>query len=146
MYKFLEQIVARYMTREPRTVTRDMTMRELGELFEKEDFNAYPVTDGGQVLGIVSKFDYLSCFVFTPPPMIPRYRDLMQRRVADVMTSEFIYVLPETRLTRVLELMVNHRLRSMQVLERDQRLAGIISRKDVMRALQESAAAEAAQS
>lgn len=146
MYKFLEQIVARYMTREPRTVTRDMTMRELGELFEKEDFNAYPVTDGGQVVGIVSKFDYLSCFVFTTPRMIPRYRDLMQRRVADVMTSEFIYVLPETRLTRVLELMVNHRLRSMQVLERDQRLAGIISRKDVMRALQESAAAEAAQS
>jgi predicted transcriptional regulator len=42
--------------------------------------------------------------------------------------------------------MVNHRLRSMQVLERDQRLAGIISRKDVMRALQGSAAAEAAQS
>jgi CBS-domain-containing membrane protein len=146
LYKFLEQIVARYMTREPRTVTRDMTMRELGELFEKEDFNAYPVTDGGQVVGIVSKFDYLSCFVFTPPRMIPRYRDLMQRRVADVMTSEFIYVLPETRLTRVLELMVNHRLRSMQVLERDQRLAGIISRKDMMRALQESAAAEAAQS
>jgi CBS domain-containing protein len=146
LHKFLEQIVARYMTREPRTITRDMTMRELGELFEKEDFNAFPVTEGGQVLGIVSKLDYLSCFVFTPARMNPRYRDLMQRRVADVMTSEFIYVLPETRLTRVLELMVNHRLRSMQVLERDQRLAGIISRKDVMRALQESAAAEAAQS
>ena len=115
MHKFLEQLVPRYMTREPRTITRDMTMRELGELFEKEDFNAYPVTDGGQVLGIVSKFDYLSCFVFTPPRIISRYRDLMQRRVADLMTSEFIYVLPETRLTRVLELMVNHRLRSMQV-------------------------------
>lgn len=145
MYKFLEQIVADYMTREPRTVAHDITMRELGELFDKEDFNAYPVTDGGQVLGIVSKFDYLSCFVFTPARMIPRYRDLMQRRVADVMTSEFIYVVPETRLTRVLELMVNHRLRSMPVLEADQRLAGIISREDVMRALQSSTASEAAQ-
>ncbi|QHO75602.1 transcriptional regulator [Bradyrhizobium sp. CCBAU 051011] len=145
MYKFLEQIVADYMTREPRTVAHDITMRELGELFDKEDFNAYPVTDGGQVLGIVSKFDYLSCFVFTPARMIPRYRDLMQRKVADVMTSEFIYVVPETRLTRVLELMVNHRLRSMPVLEADQRLAGIISREDVMRALQSSTASEAAQ-
>jgi len=145
LYKFLEQIVADYMTREPRTVAHDMTMRELGELFDKEDFNAYPVTDGGQVLGIVSKFDYLSCFVFTPARMIPRYRDLMQRKVADVMTSEFIYVVPETRLTRVLELMVNHRLRSMPVLEADQRLAGIISREDVMRALQSSTASEAAQ-
>jgi CBS domain-containing protein len=145
LYKFLEQIVADYMTREPRTVAHDITMRELGELFDKEDFNAYPVTDGGQVLGIVSKFDYLSCFVFTPARMIPRYRDLMQRRAADVMTSEFIYVVPETRLTRVLELMVNHRLRSMPVLEADQRLAGIISREDVMRALQSSTASEAAQ-
>jgi CBS domain-containing protein len=146
LYKFLEQIVAPYMTREPRIVTLDTTMRELGELFEKQDFNAYPVTDGGQVIGIVSKFDYLSCFVFTPACMIPRYCDLMQRKVADVMNSEFIYVLPETRLTRVIELMINHRLRSMPVLERDQRLAGIISRKDVMCALQDSAAAEAAQS
>jgi len=145
LYKFLEQIVADYMTREPRTVAHDITMRELGELFDKEDFNAYPVTDGGQVLGIVSKFDYLSCFVFTPARMIPRYRDLMQRTAADVMTSEFIYVVPETRLTRVLELMVNHRLRSMPVLEADQRLAGIISREDVMRALQSSTASEAAQ-
>jgi CBS domain-containing protein len=145
LYKFLEQIVADHMTREPRTVAHDITMRELGELFDKEDFNAYPVTDGGQVLGIVSKFDYLSCFVFTPARMIPRYRDLMQRRAADVMTSEFIYVVPETRLTRVLELMVNHRLRSMPVLEADQRLAGIISREDVMRALQSSTASEAAQ-
>lgn len=146
MYKFLEQIVADYMTREPRTVARDMTMRELGELFEKEDFNAYPVTDGAQVVGVVSKFDYLSCFVFTSARIIPRYHDLMLRTVADVMTAEFIYVAPETRLTRVLELMVNHRLRSMPVLDGDQRLVGIISRKDVTRALQDCAAVEAAQS
>jgi CBS domain-containing protein len=146
LYKFLEQIVADYMTREPRMVARDMTMRELGELFEKEDFNAYPVTDGAQVVGVVSKFDYLSCFVFTSARIIPRYRDLMLRTVADVMTAEFIYVAPETRLTRVLELMVNHRLRSMPVLDGDQRLVGIISRKDVTRALQDCAAVEAAQS
>lgn len=142
MYKFLQQIVADYMTRKPRTVGRDMTMRELGELFETEDFNAFPVADRMQVLGIVSKFDYLSCFVFTPARMVPRYLDLMQRTAADVMTSEFIYVAPDTKLTRVLELMVNHRLRSMPVLEADQRLAGVISREDVMRALQDCTAAE----
>ncbi|OCK54171.1 CBS domain-containing protein [Bradyrhizobium sp. LMTR 3] len=143
MYKFLEQTVANYMTREPRTVARDMTMCELGDLFEKQDFNAYPVMDESQVVGVISKFDYLSCFVFTPPRIIPRYRDLMQRPAVDLMTAEFIYVAPETRLTRVLELMVNHRLRSMPVLDNEQRLAGIISRKDVMRALQDCAAADA---
>ena len=67
---------------------------------------------------------------------MPRYEDLMRRTVADVMTSEFIYVGEDTKLTRVLQLMVDHRLRSMPVIDGDQRLAGMISREDVMRALQ----------
>ena len=52
------------------------------------------------------------------------------------MTPEFIYVREETKLTRVLQLMVDHRIRSMPVIEGDQRLVGMISREDVMRALQ----------
>jgi CBS domain-containing protein len=55
----------------------------------------------------------------------------------DIMTPEFIYVRTETKLTRVLQLMVDHRLKSMPVIEGDQRLAGMISREDVMRALQQ---------
>ena len=68
--------------------------------------------------------------------MIPRYDDLMKRTVAEIMTPEFIYVREETKLTRVLQLMVDHRIRSMPVIEGDQRLVGMISREDVMRALQ----------
>jgi CBS domain-containing protein len=116
LYKFLEQVTADAMTRNAKTVSRGVTLRELGTLFEKEDFNAFPVEENSQVVGLVSKFDYLACFVFTPAHMIPRYDDLMKRTVADVM--------------------VDHRLRSMPVVESDQRLAGMISREDVMRALQ----------
>ena len=124
------------MTRDVKTVTRGISLRELGALFEKDDFNAYPVAEASQVVGLVSKFDYLACFIFTPAHMIPPYDDLMKRTVADIMTSEFIYVGEDTKLTRVLQLMVDHRLRSMPVVDTDQRLAGIISREDVMRALQ----------
>jgi CBS domain-containing protein len=67
--------------------------------------------------------------------MVPRYTELMNRTVADVMISEFIYVRPDTRLTRVLQLMVEHRLRSVPVIDGDHRLAGIISREDILRAL-----------
>jgi CBS domain-containing protein len=136
LYIFIEQIVADHMTRDVKTVTRSVSLRELGDLFEKDDFNAYPVEEGSQVVGLVSKFDYLACFIFTPAHMIPRYDELMKRTVADVMTSEFIYVGGDTKLTRVLQLMVDHRLRSMPVIDSDQRLAGMISREDVMRALQ----------
>ena len=142
MYSFLEQSVADCMTRDVKTVTRSVTLRKLGYLFEKDDFNAYPVEENAQVVGMVSKFDHLSCFVFTPAHMMPRYDDLMKRTVADVMTSEFIYVRTDTRLTRVLQLMVDHRIRSMPVIDNDQRLGGIISREDVMRALQRCAGAK----
>jgi CBS domain-containing protein len=103
LYTILEQIVADHMTRNVKTVTRGVSLRELGDLFEKDDFNAYPVEEGSQIVGVVSKFDHLACFVFTPAFMMPRYEDLMRRTVADVMTSEFIYVGEDTKLTRVLD-------------------------------------------
>src|ERR1700728_1544737 len=136
LYTFLEQIAADHMTPDAKTVSRDVTLRELGDLFEKDDFNAYPVEENSQVVGLVSKFDFLACFMFSPATMVPRYGDLMKRTVANVMTPDFIYVRGETKLTRVLQLMVDHRIRSMPVIEGDQRLAGIISREDVIRALQ----------
>ncbi len=135
MYKFLEQTAGDNMTSTVKTVTGELTMRELGKLFDRDNFNTYPVQENGHVVGLVSKFDFLACFVFTPDHMLPRYEELMERTVAEVMTAEFIYVGKETKLTRVLQLMVDHRIRSMPVIEADRRLSGIISREDVMRAL-----------
>jgi CBS domain-containing protein len=135
LYRFLEQIAGGHMTSNVVTVARDLTLHELGKLFEQDDFNAYPVQENAQVAGMVSKFDYLAAFVFTPAHMVPLYEELMVRTVGDVMTPEFIYVGTETKLTRVLQLMVDHRIRSMPVIEADRRLVGIISREDVMRAL-----------
>ncbi|MDB5620306.1 CBS domain-containing protein [Tardiphaga sp.] len=135
MYQFLEQTAGDNMTSTVQTVTSGLTMRELGKLFERDNFNTYPVQENGHVVGLVSKFDLLTCFAFTPDHMVPHYDELMQRTVADVMTTEFIYVGKDTKLTRVLQLMVDHRIRSMPVIEADRRLSGIISREDVMRVL-----------
>lgn len=136
MYKFLEQMTSDSMTPNVKTVSRSLTLRELEDLFERDDFNAYPVEEDSQIIGLVSKFDFLTSFVFTTARMTPRYDELMKRTVADIMTPDFIYVRGETRLTRVLQLMVDHRIRSMPVIEGDQQLVGMISREDVMRTLQ----------
>jgi CBS domain-containing protein len=123
------------MTRAVKTVTRETTVRELGDMFGRDDFNTYPVEEDGQIVGIVTKFDLLKCFAFTPNQMLPRYADLMNRIVSDVMTPEFIYVRSDTKLTRVLQLMVEHRIRSIPVVDGDNRLTGIIAREDILRAL-----------
>jgi CBS domain-containing protein len=139
LYKFLEQTTAESMTPDVQTVSRSLTLRELEDLFERDDFNTYPVEEDSQIIGVVSKLDFLASFVFTPAHMMPRYEDLMEQTVADVMMPDFIYVRGGTRLTRVLQLMVEHRIRSMPVIEGDQRLVGMISREDVMRTLQRCA-------
>jgi CBS domain-containing protein len=51
------------------------------------------------------------------------------------MTEAVVNVEPATPLTRVLQLMVNLKLRSFPVLGPDRQLLGVISRGDVMRAL-----------
>jgi len=135
VYRFLEETVAENMTSAVKTVSPDTTMRSLHRLFAADDFNAYPVLHDGKLLAIVSKFDFLRCFALTSANLIPRYDDLMNRTVADVMTHEFVTATPDTRLQRVLQLMVIHRVRSMPVVDADNHLMGIISREDVMRAL-----------
>jgi CBS domain-containing protein len=77
----------------------------------------------------------LKCFAFTPNQMVPRYVDLMSRTVGDIMVSDFVYVRPDTRLTRILQLMVEHRIRSIPVIDAHGRLSGIIAREDVLKAL-----------
>ena len=139
MNRFLEATAGEYMTRTVSTVTRDVSMRDLEMKFAECDFNAYPVRENGDIIGLVTKFDFLRCFALTPSRMVPRYAELMARTVADVMTPDFIYVDPMTKLTRVLQLMVDHRIRSIPVLDSEQQLKGIIAREDVMQALKKCA-------
>jgi CBS domain-containing protein len=132
---FLEAAAAEYMMPTVKTVTRGVSMRELERKFAEYGFNAFPVQEKGDIVGLVTKFDFLSCFVLTPSRMIPRYAELMARTVADVMTPDFIYVDPATKLPRVLQLMVDHRIKSVPVLDGEHQLKGIIAHEDVMRAL-----------
>lgn len=138
MFPFLEATVADYMTTPVKTASRQLTMAELQKRFEADDFNAYPVVENGDVIGVVSKFDFLKCFAFTPNSLVPPYEALMKQSVADVMTTEFIYATPATKLTRVLQLMTEHRLRSMPVIASERRLVGVIAREDIMRALRDA--------
>ena len=135
IYRFLECTAGQYMTPNVRSVTRDMTMGEAEALFKELDYNSFPVVEHGKLLGIVSKFDFLRAFAFTTGQMVPRYDELMKRAVGDVMTEAVIHVEPKTPLTRVLQLMVNLRIRSFPVLGPERELLGMISRGDVMRAL-----------
>jgi len=138
MYGFIGCTVKQFMTRTVLTVKRQTTMRELAALFEKHDFNAFPVVEEGKLLGIISKFDFLRAFAFTTSQVVPHYNELMSRSAAEVMTEAVVDVDTTCPLTRVLQLMVSLKTRSFPVMSAEGQLEGIISREDVMRALKET--------
>ena len=95
LYRFLGCAVDQYMTRAVISVTGAVTLGELEALFERYDFNSFPVVEEGRILGIVTKFDFLRAFTFTTGQMVPHYDELMRRRVADVMTKAVTHVEPQ---------------------------------------------------
>jgi CBS domain-containing protein len=116
MYRFLECRAGQYMTRSVITVTRRVTLGDLEQLFEKHDFNSFPVVEQGKVLVMITKFDFLKAFTFTTGQIVPHYDELMNRQVLEMMTEAVVHVEPTTPLTRVLEMMVSLRTRSLPVI------------------------------
>ena len=135
LQKFLAMQTKDVMTKLVLTVSRHVTLRELEHLLETHDFNGFPVVEGHRLLGIVTKFDFLKNFVFTPSTVFPHYDDLMKRTVEEIMTRNVCTVHPTTPLTRVLQMMVETRDKSLPVVDDKNRLVGIISRGDIVRAL-----------
>ena len=82
-------------------------MRELEALFEKRDFNSFPVMEEEKILGIVTKFDFLQAFAFTTGQMVPHYDELMRRPVAEMMTDAVVHIESTAPLTHVLQWMVS---------------------------------------
>ena len=137
MYRFLECRVADYMVRAVVTVSPDTPVRELERRFVQHDFNSFPVVDAGVLIGVVTKFDILKAFVFTPQSVVPRYEELSERTAAEVMTREIITFSPEAPLTRVLQTLIDSRVKSFPVIDNGQ-LVGIIAREDIVRALRDA--------
>jgi len=124
------------MTKIALTVSRQLSLRELEHLFETYDFNGFPVVEDHHLIGIVTKFDFLKNFVFTPSTVFPHYDALMKRTVEEIMVEKVCTVHSTSPLTRVLQLMVETRDKSFPVVDEKNRLVGVISRGDIVRALQ----------
>ena len=135
MYEFLQETVANNMTGAVKCVTPETSVGDLYRLFATDEFDAYPVVKDGLLVGMVSKLDALKVFAFAKDQLLPHYADGMGGTVNDIMTTEVTAVEPDTNLQRVLQLLVEHQVKSLPVVNQWRNLVGIIARDDVMRAM-----------
>lgn len=132
---FVNLFVKDAMLKDVVAVSPEMTMGEVEALFEEYDYYSFPVIDEGKLVGIVTKLDFLKHFIFTPSSIIPQYDRLLKDKIRDIMNRKVFTVSTDTPLTRVLELMVETRIRSFPVVDAENQLLGVISREDIMKML-----------
>ena len=122
---------AEYMTKEVDSVGPEMDTYEAISHLLKNHVSAMPVVDeGGKLVGILSERDCLDAFLqaeyYESPPAL----------VKDLMTAEVVSVERDMDILKVAELFSKKKFHYLPVVE-NERLVGQISRKGVIRAIQE---------
>jgi CBS domain-containing protein len=113
------------MTKRPRTVARDASLLEAAGIMRDENVGVVPVVDvEGRLVGLITDRD-LVVRAFTEE------RSPEQFRARDVMTQDVDAVTPETSILQVIELMGRRQVRRVPVVDRDDRLLGIIAMADI---------------
>jgi CBS domain-containing protein len=136
------------MTTDVVTVAPDTTVRQIATLLLKHRISAVPVTHNGHVVGIVSEGDLMHrpesatervqswwLRAFADSETLARdYVKSHGRRAVDVMTRHVVSVTEEAAAADIARLLDTHRIKRVPVM-RDGKLAGIVSRADLLRAL-----------
>jgi len=130
-------VVDEIMSRDPFVVSVTDTVGAAIKKLIEADVRHLPVVSEGELVGMVSDRDLRS---FTPIAMLElaHPRELQSRLaqpVSKVMTSDVISVNPETEIEEVIDLMIEHKIGAVPVVEADSsKLVGIVSYIDALRA------------
>ncbi|MDH7509408.1 MAG: CBS domain-containing protein, partial [Methanomassiliicoccales archaeon] len=113
-------------------IHEDIMLKDLKALFDKYDYNGFPVVRDGYLVGIVTKLDLLK--TFSPGKSVSK-TDLLKlfaENVGEIMRRAVISINVDDDLKKAIEYMVEFKLRSLPVVDNEGKLVGMISRKDVM--------------
>jgi acetoin utilization protein AcuB len=129
------------MTTHPATVTTKATIAEALDLMRALDIRHVPVVENGALVGMLSDRDlaYLDVGASLTNEGAARLRRELTTPVVRAMSSDVICVEPETDLSDVVALLLEHKIGAIPVVHPDTRaVVGIVSYIDVLRAVQDS--------
>jgi CBS domain-containing protein len=114
-------------TAEAYSISPEATVYEALKIMADKDIGALLVLDSGKLAGMFSERDYAR-------KVILRGRHSQDTLVREIMITEVVTVEPGRNLKECLELITNHRIRHLPVMEND-RVAGIISIGDIVKGI-----------
>lgn len=122
-------LVKDHMTKNPVTLSPEMTIREAVHLLIKKDISGAPVLDvHGRLAGIFTERDCMRIVLQAD------YHGEPGGLVGELMSENPQWVGPEQSILTLADLFINGRFHRYPVVDNG-RLVGIISRRDVLRAM-----------
>jgi CBS domain-containing protein len=128
------------MTPRPVTVIPQATIAEVWDLMRELDVRHVPVVRGGVLVGILSDRDlgHLNIPGILAAEGAEALREELATPVANVMSSEVIFVEPDTEVAEIVRMLIEQKIGALPVVRSDTReVVGIVSYIDVLRALQD---------
>ena len=126
------------MTPNPVTATPQETVAEVWDLMRELEIRHVPVVQAGVLAGMVSDRDLsgLDAARVLTVEGADALRKELATPIINVMSSDVICVEPESELGNIVDLLLEHKVGALPVVQPDTReIMGIISYVDVLRAL-----------
>ena len=126
------QTVKDLMTAKVIAVTTVTFLPEAAKIMREEDIGVLPVTEpDGRLLGVLTDRDITV-------RAVAEGKDISATQVADVFSAgDVITTTPDTVLAEAEQLMAEHKVRRLPVINPDRQLVGILSLADIAQALSE---------
>jgi len=112
------------MTPEVERLHKDVSIQEVAQKMKAIDAGMIPVYDGDRLVGMVTDRDIVL-------RMVAEGRDPTRTPAQAVMTPEVIYCFEDQTIDEAGQVMEQHQIRRLIVLNRDKRLVGVVSLGDL---------------
>ena len=126
------------MTTRPRSVTPDTPLATVAEVMATEDVGSVPVVEGDRLVGMVTDRDIVV-------RAIAKGKDPRGMPAHEAASRELVVLQPEEDLSDALQLMAQHQVRRLPVVEDGERLVGVVAQADVARDAKEKETGELVQ-
>jgi len=141
-----DMLVKDVMTTNVITIQKFENVMAVADILASRNISGIPVVDkDGKVVGIITQADILSVVGVRKGQTL---KDLLKHMlgeplperktgdiVGDVMTSPVLTTTPETNIAEVVRIMDEKKIRRLVVVDSSNKLAGIISRADILKAV-----------
>lgn len=118
------------------TLTMDDTLSTIHDLFKNANFHHLLVTENNVLYGVISDrdlFKSMSPFAGTDSEL-PRDAAIMNKRAHQIMTRKPVTITADSTIPDAIDLLLKHGVSCLPVVDEDNKIEGIVSWKDLIKA------------